>query len=171
MVEDELARDVGVGAEDKSGEDCDLIAEKWVKYKPLMESGELLESLLPWRGVEDRLITPEGLGSVEKMVFGSKDQTVHVDFTTDTPSSGYLFVCPRLFRGQGLSMEVSAFCEFAECLSKDLKLYGSMLGVKAGKRLEVVALHPLMVTSRGLPDFSRRAPHPALLFRVAESGI
>ena len=56
MVTEELARDVGVGAEDKSGEDSEAIAEKWKKFKPLMESGELLESYLPWRGVEEKSI-------------------------------------------------------------------------------------------------------------------
>jgi hypothetical protein len=172
MVEEELARDVGVVAEDNTHEDCDVIAEKWRKYKPLMESGELLESFLPWRGVEDRPISPEGLKEVSKMQ-AFTEETVHLSFSTSSPSStptspsgGYLFVSPRFFRGQGLSMEVSAFIEFAAILANDIKTYSSMLGLGAGETVEVVALHPLMVTKTGLPDYAKRAPHPALLFRV-----
>lgn len=168
MVEDELARDVGVVAEDNTHEDCDVIAEKWRKYKPLMESGELLESFLPWRGVEDRPISAEGLKEVAKMQ-AFTEETVHLSFSNNSPPSptgGYLFVSPRFFRGQGLSMEVSAFIEFAAILANDLKTYSGMLGLGAGESVEVVALHPLMVTKTGLPDFAKRAPHPALLFRI-----
>jgi hypothetical protein len=167
MVEEELARDVGVGAEDKSGEDSDLIAEKWASYKPLMQSGELLESFLPWRGVEDRDISPEGLEEVAKMQAFS-GETVHLAFSDSSSlvPGGFLFVCPRFFRGQGLSMEVSAFIEFASILSRDMAAYGSMLGLGAGQGIEVITLHPLMVTKAGQPDYARRAPHPALLFRI-----
>ena len=164
MVQNELSRDVGVGDEDKSGEDCDAIAEKWMKYRPLMESGELLESFLPWRGVEDRQITSVGLKQVNKMRDFS-DDTVHLPFKSST-RGGYLFVCPRFFRGQGLSMEVSAFLDFARIVSSDLKDYVFNLGLVDGESIEVIALHPLMVTTTGVPDYAKRAPHPALFLRI-----
>lgn len=166
MVQDELSKDVGVGDEDKSGEDCDAIAEKWLKYRPLMESGEMLESLLPWRGVEERPITPNGLKQVNKMGVFS-DDTVHLPFKSPSPG-GFLFVCPRFFRGQGLSMEVSAFLEFSRIISSDLKNYGQDLGLKEGESIELLALHPLMVTNTGVPDYAKRAPHPALLLRIVK---
>ena len=169
MVTEELARDVGVGAEDKSGEDSEAIAEKWKKFKPLMESGELLESYLPWRGVEEKSITEYGLKQITKMGVFS-DETVHLNFKTDlhTPG-GFLFVCPRFFRGQGLSMEISAFIEFSKIISKDLKSYESSLGLKEDETIEIVILHPLMVTQTGVPDYSCRAPHPSLLFKIVKS--
>lgn len=37
-----------------------------------------------------------------------------------------------------------------------------------GLTLKLIPLHPEMVNQKGVPDYSRRAPHPAILFYLAQ---
>jgi hypothetical protein len=82
----------------------------------------------------------------------------------------YLLVLPRYFRGLRWSQseELTAFLEFCKLLSVDLKGLGGMLPIPAGWQVEVVPLHPLMISQKGLPDYARRAPHPSVLVRLVK---
>ena len=37
------------------------------------------------------------------------------------------------------------------------------------KSMTILPLHPLMMTSDSVPDYTRKAPHPCLLFRIPRS--
>jgi hypothetical protein len=95
------------------------------------------------------------------------------DANSGRRDGGYLLVLPRYFRGIGLDQELSAFLEFCKILSADVKSlaasssYASAL--KPGESIEIIPLHPLMITQKGFPDYARRAPHPAVVFRIAKS--
>lgn len=45
------------------------------------------------------------------------------------------------------------------------------LSEEALKSLEIVPLHPHMVTHDGFPDYTRRSPHPCLLFRIPKKHL
>lgn len=62
----------------------------------------------------------------------------------------------------------SAFLEFAKIVSAQVSnsdMFEDSLRDKACN-IEVVAMHPQMVNREGQPDYGRRSPHPALLFKL-----
>lgn len=59
----------------------------------------------------------------------------------------------------------SAFLEFCQIATTECNKYKSVLG---GKTIEVLPLHPQMINQKGAPDYSRRSPHPALVFTIRE---
>jgi hypothetical protein len=153
----------------KFTEDMDAHAEIWKGYKPVMQNAEKIEAALPWRGVPPQLITSEGLTRIGRLA-NFKGETVHVDLVAPEPASaaGYMLVLPRYFRGIGLDEELSAFLEFCRIVARDAKLLAAdSLGPR--ETLEVIPLHPLMVNQKGFPDHARRAPHPAVVFRIVKA--
>jgi hypothetical protein len=67
-----------------------------------------------------------------------------------------------------LAEELSAFIAFCNLVDNEMKSLKEALGFM-GEEVEVVPLHPLMVNQKGAPDFGRRAPHPALIFRIKKN--
>jgi hypothetical protein len=55
--------------------------------------------------------------------------------------------------------------EFAKVMKESVSGSLSLLQ-NEGISLEVITLHPRMIDSQGRPDYSRRSPHPAVLFRL-----
>mmetsp|Transcript_27792 Transcript_27792/g.26609 ORF Transcript_27792/g.26609 Transcript_27792/m.26609 type:complete len:756 (-) Transcript_27792:447-2714(-) len=167
--------------EDKFGENAEEISNKWLKFRPLMENSEFLEELLPWKELKKNHYTSEGLEHLNTLHEFSGD-VVHVPFALTEPASssgsvidgdeastrtgGYLFVCPRYFRGVGLAEEFNAFLEYCKIVATDMKLYSEWIDLGDDNGLEVIPLHPLMINQKGAPDYGRRTPHPAILFRI-----
>ncbi len=111
----------------------------------------------------------------QKLNFGS--ETVSINFVNqvtnkksiEANTNSYLFVMPRYFRGlskESESIELSAFLEFCKVASLDVNKYVAGLDSKRIQSIELVPLHPLMINQRGLADYSRRAPHPSIVFKV-----
>jgi hypothetical protein len=138
--------------EDKFGENAEEISNKWLKFRPLMENSEFLEELLPWKELKKNHYTSEGLEHLNTLHEFSGD-VVHVPFALTEPASssgsvidgdeastrtgGYLFVCPRYFRGVGLAEEFNAFLEYCKIVATDMKLYSEWIDLGDDNGLEV----------------------------------
>lgn len=134
-------------------------------YRDLMTTAEELESLLPWKAIRAESSNEEALDMVKKLA-AFDEETVHVDFIEDEGaekgSKSMLLVAPRYFRGIGLNEELSAFLEYSRVVSNEAKTMLSRSGID----VNVIPLHPQMINQNGNPDLERRAPHPALIFKI-----
>jgi hypothetical protein len=151
--------------EDEFGENAEEISNKWLKFRPLMENSEFLEELLPWKELKKNHYTPEGLKQLTTLHEFSGD-VVHVPFTLTEPASslgsvidgdepsgttgGYLFVCPRYFRGVGLSEEFNAFLEYCKIVATDMKLYNDWFDLGDDNALEVKKIRIYMCIEHSL---------------------
>jgi len=111
---------------------------------------------------------------------GSAQQQEAIDYSADLvavpsaaaqsdPSSSFLFVLPRQYRGVGLGLqELSSFLQFCSAVQRQLSLVDmeqQQQGQGQKRMLTFVPLHPLMNNPEdGRPDHLRRAPYPSLLF-------
>lgn len=115
--------------------------------------------------VKANRFSPERLDALSSK-FDFKAETVHLDFNPGTVSgTGFLFVAPRYFRGIGLSEELTAYLEFSRLVSESLQ----PLMLAAGIEFSLKVLHPQLIDRNGVPAFSGRAPHPALLFTLLKT--
>lgn len=152
LIMDDIAFEQLSKDEDKFGENAEEISNKWLTFRPLMENSEFLEDLLPWKDLQKNHYTSEGLQQLTRLHKFSGD-VVHVPFSlptsnippessidSDNPSKstgGYLFVCPRYFRGVGLAEEFGAFLEYCKIVSADMKVFDDWFDLGDNNTLEV----------------------------------
>jgi hypothetical protein len=139
---------------------------RWPRLRYAMQLAEQIESVLPWKNVENKQeFNIERLAALES-VYSLQDETVHIDLKISNEhapnSRSFVFVAPRYFRGIGSSEEITAFLEFSRIVN------AAVQPVLAANGLEykLVALHPQMVDQAGMPQFLRRSPHPALILTL-----
>lgn len=161
--------------------------KEWDKYKPVMESAEKIQQLLPFEvnPLPDEN-SPKTLTTTADYL-RSMANSFDVELEEDTFSlpfspcpveeanqmeKSFLFVIPRFYRGIGTD-ELNRFLELCNVIMHQVKyldLKPDSRGIMP--RLGMIPLHPKMVNQKGIPDFSRRAPHPAILFTVSyEDGL
>lgn len=139
---------------------------RWPRLRYAMQLAEQIESVLPWKNVENKQeFNIERLAALED-VYSLKDETVHIDFKIgdeNAPNSrSFAFVAPRYFRGIGSSEEITAFLEFSRIVDSAIQPVMAANGLK----YKLAALHPQMVDQAGMPQFLRRSPHPAVILTL-----
>jgi len=133
------------------------------RYGSVMKFSEEIETYLPWKKEVQENYKSESIEALKKTV-KFDEETVHLEFSPENSSEkSFLFVAPRYFRGIGLDEELSAFFEFCGIFSALVERFQPYLGES---KIEVIPLHPLMINANGAQDYSRRSPHPALLFKI-----
>jgi len=157
----ESPSDDGIDAK-QSALDAEQNSDLWNnRYGPVMKFAEKIETFLPWKKEVQEKYKADAVEELKKSI-KFDEEIVHLEFSPEnTFEKSFLFVTPRYFRGIGLAEELSAFLEFCGIFSTLLEKYQPYLG-----EIEVIPLHPLMINSQGVPDYSRRSPHPALLFKT-----
>jgi len=148
------------------------------RFHTTMTMAEAVESLLSWKQTEAvGAISDDTLVQLEAKTSLFKNETVSLSFAPphNTGPPSFLFVAPRYFRGIGMEEELSAFLEFSQIISSQLRnsnFLGNCFDIST-KYLDVVPLHPQMILLDGsnLPDFSRRSPHPALLISIRDANV
>lgn len=121
--------------------------------RPVLQHAEYLEAALAFKKTED-----SAAAWAKLRTFGDfTEELVTVSIPPDESSAAgeaFILVAPRYFRGLALDEEYGAFLDYAALVERAAD---SILG-RSGLRVKVLPLHPKH------SDFSRQAPHPALLF-------
>ena len=73
-----------------------------------------------------------------------------------------LFTIPRSYRALGAAGSTAELDSFLDLCKAALAQTRGL--VVAGRQVQMVLLHPLMINPLGQPNYFRRAPHPAILF-------
>ena len=146
--------------------------KNWVeKYREPMLMAEEIKGCIEWgQPDDDKVELQDRVTEAFRMSGWFKGDCPSVPFAHaehDNASKSYLFIAPRYFRGIGMDEELSAFNEFSQAVTKLVTSSPFQKSLNLdGFKLEIIPLHPLAVSERGTADYGRRAPHPALLFKL-----
>jgi len=158
-IDQVLVEDQQVEGDEQDQLQAELDQRLWSSsYRPLVHTAELLQSQLVGMAAGEGQPGPlKERVKLRPLLEDSELFLVDPPAEAATSSPSMLFVLPRYFRDIGMGDdELNSFLDLCKEVAQQLSLC-------SGATLSLTPLHPQMINQKGQPDFSRRAPYPAIL--------